>query len=785
MSSPDYLPQQDPAGTATEAFHRQRTAVLESLLQAAPDGILVVDAAKRVVSYNRRFVEMWGIPDEVVAAGDDARVLAAAVSRTADPDGFLYRVEALYADPAAATCDEILLADGRTFERHTSPLRGPDGMLLGRAWFFRDVSDRVRAVKRHRAVIESAMDCVLSIDRQGHVVEFNPAAERTFGYTRDEMLGREISGRVIPKVHRDQHMAGLERFIRTRQSEVLGKRLVGLPALRKDGTTFPTELTIVPLDLDGELVFTAFLRDITEQREAEARRDQAESEMRTAIAQAEAADRAKSQFLANMSHEVRTPMAAVIGYAEMLLDPRLGADERARIVHSITRNGRHLLALINDVLDLSKIEAGRLEVEHVRCRLWSMVGESMSAADVAADEKGVTLSAMAVGDLPRTITTDPTRFRQILDNLLSNAVKFTPAGKSVELRLQVDRRDPALVIEVEDHGIGIAPADLERLFQPFTQADPSTTRTHGGTGLGLSICKRLATAFGGEITVRSSPGAGSCFAVTLPLAPEDLSEMVGEAELTRESQLVRPVPDAARKLTGRVLLAEDNPDNRHILRYFLERGGLTVHVAENGRSAVEMAKESEFDLILMDMQMPEVDGYAATRLLRQAGYGRAIIALTAHAMAGDKEKCLEAGCSAHLAKPVDSTRLLDVVARHLPARNWTVRRSDVTRRPPPRTPPPPPPELPPEALGEEYRRSLPGKAEAIAAALGAGDTDLVARLAHKLRGSAGMYDLPKVSECAGLLEDACRENQDPTLLAELLAELTDAVRAPSGHGAPG
>ncbi|MFO0822172.1 MAG: PAS domain S-box protein [Gemmataceae bacterium] len=537
------------------------------------------------------------------------------------------------------------------------------------------------AESRHRAVIDAALDCILTIDREGRIIEFNPAAERTFGYSKAEVLGRRLGEMIVPLSHRTQHEAGMARYMETGVSSILGKQLLGLPALRKDGTSFPTELTVVKMELGGEPVFTAFLRDITKVQEAEAKQREATAQMAKAAETAVASDRAKSLFLANMSHEVRTPMAAVIGYADMLLDPELQTEERMRIVHGIKRNGRHLLALINDILDLSKIEAGKLEIERVKCRLWRTVGEALSVAGVAAQEKQIQLSAVPVGTLPQFITTDPIRFRQILDNLLSNAVKFTPEGRHVELRLLMENvRTPQLVVHVEDQGIGMSSEILERLFEAFIQADSSTTRRYGGTGLGLSITRKLAHALGGEITVRSQVGVGSCFTLTLPLTKSDLKDFVTAESLMRESHLLNLPATGVPKLVGRILLAEDNPDNRNILRYFLERSGLTVEVAENGQVALERALADEFDLILMDMQMPELDGYTATSTLRQKGYTRPIVALTAHAMASDKERSLRAGCNAYLTKPIDAERLLAVVGRFVEERKLRLQHPNLFQR---------------------------------------------------------------------------------------------------------
>jgi signal transduction histidine kinase/DNA-binding NarL/FixJ family response regulator len=518
---------------------------------------------------------------------------------------------------------------------------------------------------------------------------------------------------------------------------------------------------------------------------------QASEELRSAKEAAESANCAKTQFLANMSHEFRTPMAAIVGYAEMLIDPWLSADERGRTVQAILRNSRHLVTLINDILDLAKIEAGRMVVEQIPCRLWQTVAGAMSVAEVAAQEKGLDLHLIAQGRLPRTLVTDPTRLRQVLDNLLSNAIKFTDSGKRIELRLRLDMTQPArgsLVIEVEDQGIGIPAEAFARIFQPFTQADPSTTRRYGGTGLGLSICKHLIETLGGALTLRSTPGVGTCFTVTLPVDRESLNGLIDATQFMQESHPLRPrIDGVTRKLIGQVLLAEDSPDNRNILRFFLERAGLVVETAENGLLAVEKAKDSGFDLILMDMQMPELDGYAATSILRQKNYTRPIVALTAHAMAGDEEKCFRAGCNGYLTKPVDTELLLRIVARYLPSRSRVVTLPGAAKAVAPSapaisTPPAGPADSPSLAeLTEAYRRSLPEKVKGLTDALHAGDLEGLSGLAHRLRGSAGMYGWTKMSELAGQLEEACHAGEHVTQLTALVAGLSEEERKASAQ----
>ena len=382
-------------------------------------------------------------------------------------------------------------------------------------------------------------------------------------------------------------------------------------------------------------------------------------ELRTAeLAQArEAADSAsaaKSVFLANMSHEIRTPMTAILGFADILSDPGQRREEREACVETIRRQGEHLLAVINDILDLSKIEAGKLTVERVACAPGSVLQDVAALLRGRAEAKGITLD-VASGGLPSEVHTDATRLRQILINLVGNAIKFTESG-GVRVEARVVSPD-RLLIEVADTGLGMTEEQLGRLFQPFTQADSSTTRRYGGTGLGLAISHRLAGLLGGDLTARSAPGAGTTFAVTIDTRPP--AGRATEPQPPARASGGVPLP----RLEGRVLLAEDGPDNRRLFTHILERAGATVTVADNGRAALELARGGGFDLLILDMQMPELDGYSVARRLRASGSALPVIALTAHAMTGDRERCLEAGCDAFATKPIDRRALLELCGR--------------------------------------------------------------------------------------------------------------------------
>ncbi len=379
---------------------------------------------------------------------------------------------------------------------------------------------------------------------------------------------------------------------------------------------------------------------------------------------AEAASRAKSEFLANMSHEIRTPMTAVLGYADLVLAP--GQDEASRVecVQTIRRNAEHLLTVLNDILDVSKIEAGRMSVERISVDPVRIVDEVIVLMAPKAAAKGIELAANFAWPLPAKIQSDPVRLRQILLNLISNAIKFTERGR-VEVRVSFarDAQGGRLIFDVSDTGIGMSEATIGTLFRPFAQADASTTRRFGGTGLGLMVSRTLAELLGGGIAVRSEEGKGSTFTASV-----DCGDLAAITLVNARSIQQASADTAAAKapLTARILLAEDGIDNQRLISTLLRRAGAQVEIAENGRIAVDKVMAADaprFDVILMDMQMPELDGYSAARTLREMGYTGPIIALTAHAMAEDRARCIAAGCDDYATKPIDRVTLIAMCER--------------------------------------------------------------------------------------------------------------------------
>jgi signal transduction histidine kinase len=436
-------------------------------------------------------------------------------------------------------------------------------------------------------------------------------------------------------------------------------------AMRSDGSEFPIEIAPVSLIIEGTTYFTGVVRDITERKVLEAK-------LKAAKDSAEAANEAKSTFLANMSHEIRTPLSAVLGFSNFMISKQLTDEERENYRQIIKRNGALLTNVIDDILDLSKVEAGKVEIEPRECEIHEVLNDIETLLTPQAKDKNLYLTIDIHTDVPRYIYTDSLRLRQILLNVVGNAVKFTEKG-GVRVIVHIADTNPAssdIQFDVVDTGPGISAEGVSKIFQPFTQADPSMKRRFGGTGLGLVLAKKLSMLLGGDLSLtKTSVGVGSVF--TILVAADLRSARQKNDQTLKIDRAMRPIvkpkdivsTNGVNRLLGkRILVTEDAPDIRLMISSILNYSGACVENAENGREAIKLMHKKNFDAVLMDLQMPIMDGYEAIKRLREEGYSIPIIALTAHALDDQQEKCRDAGFNAHISKPISVERLVDTIA---------------------------------------------------------------------------------------------------------------------------
>lgn len=496
------------------------------------------------------------------------------------------------------------------------------------------------------------------VDREYRYLRINDTLARINGIPREAHLGR-VCFDLVPGIT-DRIKPLYDQVFQTgkavKNKEVRGKT----PASDKERCWL---VNYHPMTHKNGEVWgvSSIVQDITARKEME-------EALRDSEQQASQANLAKSEFLANMSHEIRTPMAAVLGYADVLLG-HLNDPDDLNCVMIMKRNGEHLLELINDILDLSRIEAGKLEVDLKETQLRELVADVQTLMQVRADEKNLMLNVKFSGNVPEVIVTDATRLRQILINLIGNAIKFTDHGEvRLVIRLHSDSKKPTIEFAVQDTGIGMSEDQVQRLFKPFSQGDSSVTRAYGGSGLGLAISKRLVQMLKGQLKVKSEVGQGSVFRIRLPAGPIEGIPLIESGILERKTDSADSVTKVHR-LNCRVLVVDDRREVRHISQHFLEKAGATVVSAEDGQQGIDMALIARdagdpFDVILMDMQMPHVDGLKAIAELRAAGLDSPIIALTADAMKGDRERCLQGGCDDYLSKPIDHAQMVEMVWRY-------------------------------------------------------------------------------------------------------------------------
>jgi PAS domain S-box-containing protein len=638
-----------------------RNIILSTEQETTLDGILVVDETNTIISFNRRFVEMWGIPPELVAAQDDIPVLQLVTKQTADPDGFVARVKHLYEHREEKSHEEIPLEDSRVFDRYSAPMWDAAGTYYGRIWYFRDITERKHAeqvLKEQHALGERLVKIAenvpgviyafqLRLDGSSSFPYCSPKFEDIYG-VHSEDIGNDASP-TFKYIHPDDIGRMNESFVKSadRMSPWHEEFRVLHP---RKGQIWIEGKSTPERQADGSVLWHGFMSDITE-------RKRAAEQLVLAKEAADYANRAKSEFLANMSHEIRTPMNGIIGMSELLIDTKLNREQQ-EFVAAVKSSADSLLTIINDILDFSKIEAQKLELEIINFNLRDSIGDTLHTLTFRAAGKGLELACDIPRSVPDAVIGDPGRLRQIIINLVGNAIKFTDKGEVlVSVRSVWVKEDEAFLhFVVTDTGIGIPSEKQARIFEAFSQADASTTRRHGGTGLGLTISARLVELMGGRIWVESEPGKGSAFHFTMQLG---LQKEFAIRHLPEKLENLQDLP---------VLVVDDNATNRRILEEMLKQWNMNPTVTDNGTAALGMlttAREQgkPFRLLLLDINMPDMDGFELAERIRQEHENNnlAIMVLTSSGQRGDAAHCRELGISAYLTKPVKQSSLLDAI----------------------------------------------------------------------------------------------------------------------------
>ena len=524
--------------------------------------------------------------------------------------------------------------------------------------------------ERLSSVAESAPDAIILADGKGLIADWNKGAEQMFGYTREEVLGQPLT-LLMPPRYRTKHSDGMQRIEAGASPHLLGQ-LLELEGLRKDGNEFPVELVLGSWITSSGRHFSAIIRDICERKRVARELDEYRHHLEDLVSQrtaelelakntAEAANRAKTVFLSNMSHELRTPLNAILGFTQIMAgDGRIPEDQQRNIA-IVNRSGNHLLAVINDVLEISRIEAGRATVSRETFNLPTMLQSLREMMRSPAMAKGLILDVTLPDDLPTYVSGDTHHLRQVLLNLLGNAVKYTEQGQvCLAVSLQPDQM---IRFEVVDTGSGISKKEQARLFEAFYQTETGIAKGEG-TGLGLAISREFVRLMGGELSVESLPGQGSLFRFVIPLPSVEAAPQTAGIDATTTGQILGLQPGQS---APRILVAEDRPDNQQVVEELLKQIGCKVAIAANGRLAVELFESWRPHLILMDMRMPIMDGYQATQAIRRLPGGGhiPIIALTASAFREDRSRVLASGCNDMLSKPVDAQHLFGVIGRML------------------------------------------------------------------------------------------------------------------------
>lgn len=643
------------AEVTEQVLQRTSLELVASLIQTMPAPFFAMNSKWEVVYWNPAAAEVIGIPKEEVLGK-----IAWDIFPGLEESDFGRTYKMVRSDKVA-----------RSFEAYFEPYKKwyqalPFPFEEGVAVVFMDTTARKnieeeleRSKARYQLLFDHSPLPKWIIDTETYkFLDVNLAAVKHYGYSKEEFLSMGAAD-IRPKEDVPVFLDAMKKDFDGTHNYERRRRHV-----KKDGSVIEVELTALDIVLDGQKRRIGAVVDVTDRVASEIRQNELLKSLNAAKEEAEKANELKSSFLANMSHEIRTPLGAMIGFADLLRDHGLSEEERTNYIEILIRNGEQLAAIINDILDLSKVEAGHMTLDFSPADPNAIVMDVVALLRVKAREKNLSLSVRTENSAPESIVTDELRTRQILMNIIGNAIKFTPSG-SIDVRIyggQDASHKNMIYFEVSDTGVGIPESQIEGIFNVFVQADSALTRKFGGTGLGLALSRRLARALGGDVVVTESrEGKGSKFLISIGTTQQKDTNVSKRVDSER---VVAPVDSSLLK-DVRILVADDFAENRQIISTYITKYGAIVDFADNGLAAYRKALDGHFDIVLMDIQMPEMDGYTATQKLRDAGFTKPVIALTAHAMSEVRMKCLNVGCTDYLAKPIRRDELIATLVRYI------------------------------------------------------------------------------------------------------------------------
>ncbi len=629
---------------------------LEAILESTADGLLVVDNDGRVVRFNKKFIELWQISREVMLTMNDEKVLNYIANQLKYPQKVLSKVKELYNHPETESLDIIELKNGRVFERYSQP-KILNGVNIGRVWSFRNITESVNDAKEKQqlfALIETSKELITFGNLNGNPIFINKAGRKMLGVDENKKLSDYHFTDFFAKETKYQFSEIFQPIFKEKGIWEGDTYLLNLKT-KKKLAIYMSAFVIKDNSTGKAIGMGSVALDITE-------RERNKGELIEAVKKAEKLSGFKDQFLANMSHEIRTPLSIIIGFTKILLRNVINEKQKKQLT-AIKTSGDTLLVVINDILDLAKIEAGKMILEKTEIALHTLVYSLLNTFELRLDEKELKIHTEYDKNIPKELLGDPVRFNQILFNLIDNAVKFSNKGSVINIKVNLieeNHEEIMLEIIVSDTGIGIAPENLKSIFSQYTQSNSNTTRKYGGSGLGLNIVKQLIDLMNGTIVVQSELSVGSTFTFTFPL--------LKPIKVALEPEKRRIVPQNSLPLKRlKILIVDDMLVNQFLAETILLDLGFATDTADNGKIAIELLEKNDYDVILMDLQMPEMNGWEATKHIRNKMQSHKattpIIALTADITKKDVDRCEEVGMNTYVSKPINETDLLDKIVR--------------------------------------------------------------------------------------------------------------------------